>query len=189
MKQSDQGWSKKTVQDKSNYLLEIKRIGTYSHLMRSRNSFPSEAEKAIAIWGEQMWAAMFYLLVTTGIRLGEAQALTWKDWIPAAKKTILFSPTLQVSLSIERHACFISRRFYENARSKPKIVTLLCTVSGILRILSKLWILLAAYPLKQPHLRDGDQLIRWTGFGSPSHPGAAESRRGSHPCASPAGAS
>ena len=30
--------------------------------------FPSETEKATAIWGEPMWAAMFYLLVTTGIR-------------------------------------------------------------------------------------------------------------------------
>jgi integrase len=45
--------------------------------------FPSETEKAKTIWQGPMWATFFYLLVTTGARLGEVQALTWNDWIPA----------------------------------------------------------------------------------------------------------
>ncbi len=49
----------------------------------TKKLFPPETDKAITIWGAPMWAAFFYLLVTTGIRVGEAQALTWNDWIPA----------------------------------------------------------------------------------------------------------
>ena len=42
--------------------------------------FPSEKDALIRIWGDMKWATMYYLMVSTGIRLGEACALTWSDW-------------------------------------------------------------------------------------------------------------
>ena len=44
-----------------------------------RTLFPANKEKAIQIWGSLKWASLFYTLITTGIRLGEAQPLQWKD--------------------------------------------------------------------------------------------------------------
>jgi len=41
--------------------------------------FPHEQEKLIAIWGSLSWASMFFLLLTTGMRVGEVRALRWKD--------------------------------------------------------------------------------------------------------------
>ncbi len=43
--------------------------------------FPENQKELIRIWGNEMFAGLFLLLATTGLRLGEALALTWKDII------------------------------------------------------------------------------------------------------------
>lgn len=42
--------------------------------------FPTDKAELLRIWGDLKWATMFYVMLTTGIRLGEVKALTWGDW-------------------------------------------------------------------------------------------------------------
>ena len=88
--------------------------------------FPSETEKAAAIWGEPMWATMFYLLVTTGIRLGEAQALTWDDWIPAKSATMM--DALEISKGLKN-----DKRIGTTKTGKVRIAFLHATVLELLK--------------------------------------------------------
>jgi integrase len=43
--------------------------------------FPDDLDKLITIWGRKEYAYLFYILATTGLRLGEIRALQWKHII------------------------------------------------------------------------------------------------------------
>jgi integrase len=43
--------------------------------------FPRDKAKLLEIWGQPKWAALFYTLLTSGIRVGEAAALQWRHVI------------------------------------------------------------------------------------------------------------
>ena len=91
-----------------------------------RKLFPSEKEKATAVWGEPMWAALFYLLVTTGIRLGEAQALTWNDWIPAKSANMMNA--IEISKGLKN-----DKRIGTTKTGKARIAFLHATVLELLK--------------------------------------------------------
>jgi integrase len=40
--------------------------------------FPPELEKLVGVWKSPLWAVMHYLMLTTGMRVGEAGALLWR---------------------------------------------------------------------------------------------------------------
>jgi integrase len=44
--------------------------------------FPKNRRKLLEIWKSQRWSTLFMVLATTGIRQGEARALTWRHLLP-----------------------------------------------------------------------------------------------------------
>ena len=42
--------------------------------------FPTDNESLIRVWDTDMWATFFFIIATTGARLGEIKALAWEDW-------------------------------------------------------------------------------------------------------------
>jgi len=66
----------------------MKKVGRLADSHRKRDIFtlselsalfPTDAGKLLTIWQNEMWAALYLLLATTGIRPGEARALQWRN--------------------------------------------------------------------------------------------------------------
>ena len=87
--------------------------------------FPSQVEMAISIWGKSMWAAFFYLLITTGLRLGEAQALTWGDWIPSKYRSAI--DAMEISKGLKN-----DKRIGPTKTGKNRVVFLQAIVVALL---------------------------------------------------------
>ncbi len=51
--------------------------------------FPEHIDELISIWGDEKFATLFTVLATTGIREGEALALTWNDWMVTDTSSVL----------------------------------------------------------------------------------------------------
>jgi integrase len=73
-----------------------------------------------------MWAAFFYLLITTGLRLGEAQALTWGDWIPGKSESAF--DALEISKGLKN-----DKRIGSTKTGKSRVVFLQAMVVALLK--------------------------------------------------------
>jgi integrase len=71
----------------SNPLTDVERmVNTYRRrgtltLQECMLLFPRDKAKLPGIWGQPKWAALFYTLLSSGIRVGEAAALQWRHVI------------------------------------------------------------------------------------------------------------
>ncbi|MGM0431075.1 MAG: tyrosine-type recombinase/integrase [Spirochaetota bacterium] len=51
--------------------------------------FPQQVDELVTIWGSIKLATLFYVLATTGMREGEALALSWSDWMVTGADSVL----------------------------------------------------------------------------------------------------
>jgi len=77
--------------------------------------FPSDNNQMLGLWQEWYWSAFFYLLLTSGIRSGEARALLWGDidWDTSAlllTKAVKADKSIGSTKSRETRAVFLPDR-------------------------------------------------------------------------------
>lgn len=84
--------------------------------------FPDDTAIAARQWGDMKWACLFAVLAQTGLRLGEALALEWRDIVYSPKG----NPTLQVTKAVKNH----KRRIGSTKNGRVRAVPIL-TISHI----------------------------------------------------------